>query len=290
MKSKMMKSFLTVVTFLYSFQSFCVEQKIFNDLVDHFMQSFAKDVFDKTGKQLVVEKNWDNDRVNAHATKDQAGNLVISIDGGMVRHQYMTPDGLWMVMCHELGHHLGGAPRQFRGNSTTLKSWSSVEGQADYYAAAKCFPKVLLYKSELGEKLNKKMQERLQQQAPKNNKENGSKIELNDEEELNHAMKKCKDEECVRIAFAGLSMTRVFASLKEGHVWPLLSREEMFEAYRTNTGHPSPQCRLDTIVSGANCKERREVDFDLDNPHIGACRDGEVGARPLCWYAPSSSL
>lgn len=286
MKSKLMKSFLTVATFLYSFQVFSLEQKMFNDLVEHFEQSFSQTIFSKTGKQLIIQKNWDNDRVNAHATKDQAGNLVVSIDGGMVRHQYMTPDGLWMIMCHELGHHLGGAPLQMRGNSN-LKSWSSVEGQADYYAATKCFPKILLYKSELGEKLDKKMQALLQRQNSSNNKEESNKIELNDEQELNHAMKKCKDEECVRIAIAGLAVTRVFASLKEGHVWPELSKEEMFEAYRTNTGHPSPQCRLDTIVSGANCKEGREIDFDLDNPHIGACRDGESGARPLCWYAPT---
>ncbi len=49
-------------------------------------------------------------------------------------HKYLTTDGLAMVACHEIGHFLGGEPKKLRGRSNK-KSWSSAEGQADYYAA-----------------------------------------------------------------------------------------------------------------------------------------------------------
>ena len=44
----------------------------------------------------------------------------------------MTIDGYTLVACHELGHHLGGAPL-FSG-----QDWASVEGEADYFATTKC--------------------------------------------------------------------------------------------------------------------------------------------------------
>ena len=50
--------------------------------------------------------------------------------GGLARHKLVTPDGFALVACHEMGHHLGGAPR--RGG------WASNEGQSDYYATTKC--------------------------------------------------------------------------------------------------------------------------------------------------------
>jgi hypothetical protein len=31
--------------------------------------------------------------------------------GGLARHELVTDDGFMMVVCHETGHHLGGAPR-----------------------------------------------------------------------------------------------------------------------------------------------------------------------------------
>jgi hypothetical protein len=53
-----------------------------------------------------------------------------------------NPDVLSVILCHEVGHFLGGAPKQLRGNSG-LRSWSSAEGEADYFAGAKCVSHVL---------------------------------------------------------------------------------------------------------------------------------------------------
>ena len=40
------------------------------------------------------------------------------------------------MLCHELGHHLGGTPTK------DSASWASTEGQADYFATLKCLRKV----------------------------------------------------------------------------------------------------------------------------------------------------
>lgn len=49
----------------------------------------------------------------------------------------MTPDAYLSVICHEIGHHFDGFPKQIGS------SWSSFEGQADYFSTLKCMKEVL---------------------------------------------------------------------------------------------------------------------------------------------------
>ncbi|MBX3032471.1 MAG: hypothetical protein KF865_01005 [Bdellovibrionaceae bacterium] len=58
---------------------------------------------------------------------------LVVLFGGLARHPLMTPEGLVLVACHEIGHHLGGFPR-YKNNT----AWGSTEGQSDYFATAKC--------------------------------------------------------------------------------------------------------------------------------------------------------
>jgi Zn-dependent protease with chaperone function len=51
--------------------------------------------------------------------------------GGLARDPLVTKDGFSAVICHEIGHHIAGAPRKGF-------SWASNEGQADYFATTKC--------------------------------------------------------------------------------------------------------------------------------------------------------
>jgi len=68
------------------------------------------------------------------------GDFYILLYGGLVRAKFMTIGALSAVLCHEFGHKLGGLPRQqFPGENI---HWSSSEGQADTFAAAKCLPQV----------------------------------------------------------------------------------------------------------------------------------------------------
>lgn len=69
--------------------------------------------------------------INAEIIKTQTG-PVITVLGGMLGHPGMNKNVLSLLLCHELGHYLGGPPLKSR------TGWSSTEGQADYYSGEKC--------------------------------------------------------------------------------------------------------------------------------------------------------
>ena len=60
----------------------------------------------------------------------------VVIYGGL-EHPLLTLDGLTAVICHEVGHHLGG----FAFKTSILgDNWAATEGQSDYFAAHRCLP------------------------------------------------------------------------------------------------------------------------------------------------------
>lgn len=82
-------------------------------------------------KSLVINVEALNPRVNAEITKTD-DDIVINIMGGMLMHPKMRNDTLKLLLCHEIGHLLGGPPLKSRNG------WSSTEGQADYYSTTTC--------------------------------------------------------------------------------------------------------------------------------------------------------
>lgn len=72
-----------------------------------------------------------NPRVNAEVVKEN-GLVAIVVWGGMISHPKMTAPVFYLLLCHELGHFLGGPPLKSRNG------WSSTEGQSDYYSSASC--------------------------------------------------------------------------------------------------------------------------------------------------------
>lgn len=238
--------------------------------IENFKMLLGPVVKRQMGKELKIELDWENPRVNASATRDNDLNPVIILYGGMVRHPSLTIDGFYSILCHELGHHLGGAPKKFRGYSEK-RSWSSAEGQADYYAATKCLPLIF-------------------NQATSSMKMD----DLAPEKELDAVENSCgNDMMCSRILLAGLSVAEVFASLKNYANDPSLSENDRSQVWETDMGHPRPQCRLDTFKSGAQCSVSPSLQFDSLDARIGSCysykSDSEnvIGARPRCWYYPS---
>ncbi|MBY0412566.1 MAG: hypothetical protein K2Q18_00300 [Bdellovibrionales bacterium] len=61
----------------------------------------------------------------------------LMILGGTTRVPDMTVNAYVALICHELGHLLGGLPYQ----TIPHAQWSSSEGQADFFAASVCLPK-----------------------------------------------------------------------------------------------------------------------------------------------------
>jgi hypothetical protein len=236
-----------------------LNEQDFNQILDQVQTVMGPEIKKRLNKNLIINRLWADPTVDAYATRDDDNNPVIVMNGGLARHPQMTKDGFLLLVCHELGHHLGGAPKILRGNSG-LRGWSSAEGQADYYATSKCLP--LFFQSGI------------------ENKNYDYDI---DSTIQSAALTKCRDNTCARIVLSGLAVSQVFASLIKGSPGPSLQAYDPVKVDKTIYNHPNPQCRLDTYLSGANCDAAIEIPFDIKDPKIGACVK-EQGSRPMCWF------
>jgi hypothetical protein len=154
--------------------------------------------------QLVID--WNSSRANAEARRQDDKYLVI-IYSGLLNHPELDRNMLHLILCHEVGHHLGGQPTASR------HGWSSAEGQADYYSTLECI----------------------------------KELPLDNRESLPQTFEK---------------LAQFYAKVNVGsYPLPRLSLKDPTQVPRTYFGHPTPQCRLDTMLAGFN-----------NEP------------RPVCWY------
>jgi hypothetical protein len=237
----------------------------FNAIIDRVSAVYAPIVQSK-GATLDMIKNWDDGTVNAYAHRD--GDVWhVSMFGGLARHQLTTDDGFMLVVCHETGHHLGGAPKYGAGSD-----WASNEGQADYFGTLKCMKRVL--ENDDNVSIVSKMQ--IDAEATKQCQsvyKNANEVAL-----------------CQRIAMAGKSLGMLLGDLG-GNSKVNFNTPDKKIVRRTNDAHPAAQCRLDTYFSGGLCDKSYTEDVSEDSPIPGTCikRDGyKVGVRPLCWYKPGA--
>ncbi len=100
------------------------------DAASHF-ESVVKTIL-PSGNDLIVRLEPNSERTNAEITK--AGTeFSLTVWGGMLGHPTMDRGTFLLLLCHELGHALGGPPLKSK------TGWSSTEGQADYFSGAGCF-------------------------------------------------------------------------------------------------------------------------------------------------------
>ncbi len=85
---------------------------------------------------LVLDAKWESPYFGAGVSlyQDQFHLMVL---GGMTRIEKMTLDAYAAIVCHEIGHLIGGAPYQ----TISGAEWSSAEGQSDFFAANVCLPR-----------------------------------------------------------------------------------------------------------------------------------------------------
>jgi hypothetical protein len=216
------------------------------------------------GGSLSMQNHWSDDTVNASAVRS-GSTWTVNMYGGLARHPMTTEDGFALVVCHELGHHIGGAPR-------ADYSWPANEGQADYFGAMKCLRRI--FEKDNNANIVAKM-----------------KVEVEVTNKCNMVYKNANEVAlCQRIAMAGKSLGSLMASISEGD--PVkFNTPDTSVVKRTYDEHPAAQCRLDTYFSGILCDKSYDQDTDYNDPIVGTCiaRDGyKVGVRPLCWYKPGA--
>ncbi len=107
----------------------------FEQVLQEFREIYGPELR-RTDLRLQFKANWNDHRLKA-SVKIPDGKAIVTISGGYAKQKEMTADAFRIVLCHEMGHILGGAPKQ-----KTLR-WSTIEGQADYYATAKCLRRIV---------------------------------------------------------------------------------------------------------------------------------------------------
>jgi hypothetical protein len=232
----------------------------FDQVLDRVQQVYGP-IVQQMGGTLSIDRNWSNGQVNAYAERNGT-TWIISMYGGFARHPKVTTDAFMAVACHELGHHLGGAP-QFKND------WASIEGQSDYYSSLKCLRR--MFEQDDNQKiLNGMTLDPAAVAACKS--QHGSK-----QDEL----------VCIRSTMAGISLAEVLAQGSSAR--PALLSPDKSEVTKTYTAHPEAQCRLDTVFEAALCRIPFAQDVDASDYQIGSCYspDHTRGARPRCWFKPN---
>lgn len=229
----------------------------FNRISTELEKLYSPDVSAR-GKKLVVQADWQSTTVNAFARQEGDEWKVIML-GGMARHKHMTADGYALVVCHEIGHHLGGEPR-YDGIDI---GWASGEGQSDYFSVMKCLRRYW------------------------ENSDNAAAI--SGREIPQKLIDECSgDALCIRTGLAGLSAANVFAALAWGTKAPRFESPDRKLTDKTILYHPKAQCRLDTYLQGSLCEVSHVEEMSTET--MGACHEThghQKGMRPRCWFKPT---
>jgi hypothetical protein len=115
---------------ILEFASSGISQATFNADLNRLERHYGPMLSDR-GINLQINRLWSDGTVNSDTT--ESGSVwEINSYGGLARYPGMSAAGYTLVACHELGHHMGGAPIY------TGQGWPSVEGEADYWSSMKC--------------------------------------------------------------------------------------------------------------------------------------------------------
>lgn len=230
----------------------------FNEIIDKVVAVYQP-IFRKQMRYLHVVRNWKSDTVNAAAQKMLRLHFVMMF-GGLARHNDVTDDAFALVVCHEIGHHLAGAPRY-------PARWASNEGQSDYWGAMKCFRRAFMNDHNVEIMADRDIPEIVTNKCQ-------SSFKTPEEIAL-----------CQRTAMAGKSLGTLLNRSKPVY----FDRPDPNVVERTVHAHPAGQCRLDTYFQAALCTSAIDDGTSSRNPNKGVCsrQNGRtVGVRPLCWYKP----
>lgn len=118
-----------------------ISEKSFNRALDKVEKYYAP-IIEARGAKLQINRLWKDGTVNSDASQEN-GVWIINSYGGLARFSGMSVNGYMQVACHEMGHHLGGAPKY------PDDPWASDEGEADYFSSIRCMKAMGLSEAEI---------------------------------------------------------------------------------------------------------------------------------------------
>ncbi|MGZ3721714.1 MAG: hypothetical protein ACXVA9_02210 [Bdellovibrionales bacterium] len=236
-----------------------ISQAVFDNVLDQ-LTTIYNPIVASHGYTLKFNHLWDDGTVNSD-TSTEGGTWVINSYGGLARYSGMTSDGYAAVACHELGHHLGGAPL-YQGDDM------SVEGEADYHVGTKCLRKLFAHDDNVKVVSGMAVDPLVVTKC--------SVAFVGDNQQI--AL-------CERSAMAAFVVADILRDLggdpKIGFNTP-----DPTQVRRTNEDHPAAQCRLDTYFESAVCNVSSDIEFSQTDYKVGSCLSGD-GARSRCWFKPN---
>lgn len=224
----------------------------------------------KTGRKLVIDRLWTDPTVNAYADQNTPGVDKIHMFGGLARHPETTEDAMALVACHELGHHVGGAPRK-ADTAPGKFIWASNEGQADYWGSMKC----LRHYFENDDNVSVMQNVSVPADVTNNCQlvyKNANEIAI-----------------CERSAMAGFALARLLNAITQGTSAVNFNSPDKAIVTKTFDAHPKAQCRLDTYFQASLCDHGFAEVVSQTDANVAVCtlRNGDqIGNRPLCWFKP----
>lgn len=241
-----------------------MDEAMFNTVIDKVSAVYAP-IVTQMGGTLEIARNWEDGTVNAYASRS-GDTWNVAMFGGLARHATITADGFALVVCHEVGHHLGGAPKKggWFGNK-----WASNEGQSDYFATLKCLRKTFRNENNVEIVGNLNVPAAVSSAC-------AEQFTANTDQLI-----------CQRAAMAGLSTAKLFQELRNQTTLPDFTTPDANVVSTTSHSHPATQCRLDTYFSGALCSIDENIDVDQKDEAVGVCYKASgdtIGLRPNCWF------
>ena len=225
------------------------QEASYHKVLDTFYQLYAPRI-EALGAVFIIERDWIDGSVNAFSWKG-GKQFGIEIPGGMSRYELINEEAFILVICHEMGHILGGAPH---------RKGTSFEGQSDYYSTLKCMREILPLlprpKLAVGEVCGESFL--------------GARAQI-----------------CENSLKGTLSLTSLYARVEDSVV-PRIETPDLKVVSRSSHKHPKAQCRFDTLLAGVLCSVSVDEDVSEDDLSMGSCvrPDYEREARPRCWFAP----
>lgn len=255
-----------------------ITEEIFKARIEKLQTTYAP-VISQFGGRLSIKGDWKSKQVNAYATQMLMFWKVI-VTGSLARRPELSPDGMTLIVCHEIGHHLGGFP--FSEGTPFGGRWASVEGQSDYFSTFVCAKK--MWKEELTE--NAKFRE-LVNTLPR------LQCDTSYESDADRDL-------CYRTSVALESVIATMAALMKKPM-PQYDTPDTNIVTATSEAHPKVQCRFDTLYAGAICPVKTDETLIPGKKVKGGRRGSEaekeaamlscsllrnftVGVRPACWF------
>lgn len=222
------------------------------------------------GAELEMYNKIDEDKVNAVARKK--GDIwQVEIFGGLQRAKGMSHDAVTMVLCHELGHLIGGFPFVRDAGDQSM----SAEGNSDYFATQACLRTLW------------------QDEDDRNLKAEQAKGAL-PAKLVSACHKAFKTRDDIGICLRSMAAIKSIQSLFNK---TSLTTPSKAKVARTQVEHPKSQCRIDTFIAGALCPKtwdyNRRFPKNRDELRLVSCTRADFkdsiyeGVRPRCWYQPN---